>query len=252
MNLSHFAFGTASVGSRIRYPRFMRLADMALQAGIHRFDTAPSYGRGLAQVFLQRFANERPGTGLRASTKVGRLPVGDPKSLLIVMSQGELRHAARLSRHRSGMACDFSAANLDRCLAFARQSMDPSLFDALFLHASPQPMLARGAAESLHRMADGTMQIGVAEPCQADLDWILEQDSADWALQVSMTDFMSEPRLQRLKGTLWINSIIRYARAQSIGLQATMDALRTRRGGNCIYVVGFNHEHLFDDFLSID
>lgn len=251
VNLSDFAFGTASVGSRITYSRFVEMADLARQAGLCRFDTAPQYGRGLAQVFLQRYLQARPDFAAKASTKLGRLPVGDAKSILVVLAQREPRHALRLLSNSRGAAADFSRANLLASHGFALQSLSARYIDSVFLHASPLPALALVAAGVLRELCSDSLMPGVAEPCAEDLQWLQDHGAERWAIQVSATDLLKDSALQAFPGTVWINSIIRHARATGLDLEDTMAQLQAARSRDRVFVVGFNHTHLFDAFAAL-
>lgn len=251
MNLSEFAFGTASVGSRINYASFAELVDLALQAGVRRFDSAPQYGRGLAQVFLQNYFDSNPGCDARISTKIGRMPVGDAKSLLIVLSRGRVNHALRLFGVPLSAAVDFSHANLEASWHFTQHSLDVSRVDSIFLHASPKQVLATGGAQVLLRLCGEGVQPGVAEPCAGDLQWVTNHGGGRWVVQVSAYELLSNPALQAFPGTVWINSIVRYTRSHRVDLRETMARLHAARPRDRVFVVGFNHAHMFDTFSAL-
>ena len=222
-----------------------------MMAGVRRFDSAPQYGRGLAQVFLQRYFDSNPGCDARVSTKLGRMPMGDLKSLLIVLSQGRPGHALRLLGVPRCGAADFSNSNLEASWRFALCSLDCGRLDSVFLHASPKPVLAAGAAQVLLRLCGGRLQPGVAEPCAGDLQWASDYGGQRWAVQVTADELLINPALRAFPGTVWINSIIRYSRAHSVDLRETMARLQAARPRDRVFVVGFNHAHMFDTFAAL-
>jgi hypothetical protein len=251
LDLSEFAFGTASVGSRIGYDDFVRLADRAQQAGIFRFDSAPQYGRGLAQVFLQRYLKLRPDSKATVTSKLGRLPVADLKSIAIVLARREWKHAARLFGTARRHTADFSADNLLRSLEFTRASMDLGRVDSLFIHSSPQPLLNANVEGTMLKLCGDRFRAGIAEPCPEDLAWLSEHTPERWSIQVSAEALLANRTVQQFPGTVWVNSIIRYSRKKGLNLRETMDRLRAARERDRVFVIGFNHARLFDDLAAL-
>ena len=251
MDMSDFVFGAASVGSRVRYADFVRLAERAYGAGINRFDTAPQYGRGLAQVFVQRYLADHPHADIRVSSKLGRLPVPDIKTLLIVLSQGEFQHVARLMGIARGQAADFREANLRQSLQFTAQSLPLDRVDALFLHSSPAPVLAGGVGALILDLCQGRFRPGVAEPCADDLQWLMRHEPQRWLIQVSAQTLLSDPGVRDFPGQVWINSIIRHGRKHQLSMAQVLDQLATARPKARSFVVGFNHEALFDELVGL-
>jgi hypothetical protein len=251
LDLAEFAFGTASVGSRISYEQFVRLADLARQAGIVRFDSAPQYGRGLAQVFLHRYFELRPNINATVTTKVGRLPISDPKSMLIVLARREWRHAVRLLGNTHRYAADFSTGNLLRTLEFTGKSLALNRVDSIFLHSSPQPVLSAGGAQAILQLCGERFLPGVAEPCPEDLEWLSGHAPGRWSIQVSAETLLGNRSIQAFPGIVWINSIIRFSRNKGLTLNETMDRLQAARHRDRVFVVGFNHARLFDDFAAL-
>ena len=110
MDLSEFAYGTASVGSKIGFSKFEKLANIAISNGLRRFDSAPQYGRGLSQVFLSRYLRKINDNSLITSSKVGRLPELDLKTFLILVKHREFKHLVRLNSNIPSE--DFSSEGL--------------------------------------------------------------------------------------------------------------------------------------------
>jgi len=251
MDLSEFVFGAASVGSRIHYADFVRLAERAHRAGITRFDTAPQYGRGLAQVFVQRYLADHPHADIRVSSKLGRLPVPDLKSLLIVLSQGEFRHAARLLGVSPGQAADFCEANLRQSLQFTEQSLPLDRVDSLFLHSSPSPVLRGGVGALILELCQGRFRPGVADPCADDLQWLMSNEPQRWVIQVSAETLLADPRIKVFPGEVWINSIIRHGRKYQLSMKQVLERLALARPSARSFVVGFNHDVLINELADM-
>jgi hypothetical protein len=251
MNLADFAFGTASVGSRIDARKFEQLADLASAAGVTRFDCAPQYGRGLAMHFVARYLKARPHHPARITTKLGRMPVADAKSLAIVLAQGEWRQAIHLLRTPATCAADFSVENLTRSLVASRGVFPAERISHVFIHSSPSPVLHGQAGDFLRQECASRWIVGSAEPHADDLTWLDQERPGTWAVQVSAEQVLSQPALASFRGELWINSIIRYSRASGQSLRDTMLRLTEARPDRRIFVIGFNHARLFDTFAAI-
>jgi D-threo-aldose 1-dehydrogenase len=76
LTLSVFSFGAAGIGNlyrEISREDAMATLDVAWQAGIRYFDTAPHYGHGLSERRLGDFLRDKPQGSYVLSSKVGRL-----------------------------------------------------------------------------------------------------------------------------------------------------------------------------------
>jgi D-threo-aldose 1-dehydrogenase len=116
LSVSRFIFGTGSLfsagGSRAR----RKLLSAAYANGFTHFDTAPSYGFGLAEQDLSELLTDHPEATV--TTKVGIYsPGGESQSQLAVL----LRKAG------GHLLSAFSRATVDWSVARARQSLDGSL-----------------------------------------------------------------------------------------------------------------------------
>ncbi|MGF0539974.1 aldo/keto reductase [Agrobacterium sp. ES01] len=84
LELSAFSFGAAGIGNLYREVSrddAMATLDVAWDAGIRYFDTAPHYGHGLSERRLGDYLRDKPRGSYTISSKVGRLlkPVAEDK-----------------------------------------------------------------------------------------------------------------------------------------------------------------------------
>jgi aryl-alcohol dehydrogenase-like predicted oxidoreductase len=251
MDLSEFAYGTASVGSKIGFKKFEKLANIARSNGLRRFDSAPQYGRGLAQVFLSRYLEKINDNVLKTSSKVGRLPALDLKTFLILVKHREFKHLLRLNMVSEVSTEDFSIEGIIKSHDFTLQSIDRSLIDTLFLHSSPSSILRTDAGATFFEICSAGLKLGVSDPTTEDLEYIMNHDPESWCIQVSAENLLRDENLQRFPGTVWINSIIRYSRSRRIDLQETFERIQYVRSHNRILVIGFNNEEIFDTLSNI-
>lgn len=71
------AFGCAGIGGSLDYSASRRVLLTAWEAGFRHFDTAPSYGLGMSEVYLGRFLKEVGAENATITTKAG---IGRPTS----------------------------------------------------------------------------------------------------------------------------------------------------------------------------
>jgi aryl-alcohol dehydrogenase-like predicted oxidoreductase len=249
MDLSEFAYGTASVGSKIGFSKFEKLANIAISNGLRRFDSAPQYGRGLSQVFLSRYLRKINDNSLITSSKVGRLPELDLKTFLILVKHREFKHLVRLNSDIPSE--DFSSEGLINSYDFSMQSIDRSLIDTLFLHSSPRSILRTDAGATFFEICSEGLKLGISDPTAEDLEYIMGHNPQSWCIQVSVENLLADENLQNFPGQVWINSIIRYSRYQRIELKETFEKLQHVRSHNRILVIGFNNEEIFDTLSKI-
>ena len=249
MDLSEFAYGTASVGSKIGFSKFEKLANIAISNGLRRFDSAPQYGRGLSQVFLSRYLRKINDNSLITSSKVGRLPELDLKTFLILVKHREFKHLVRLNCNTPSE--DFSSKGLINSSDFSMQSIDRSLIDTLFIHSSPRSILSTDAGATFFEICSKGLKLGISDPTAEDLEYIMGHNPQSWCIQVSVENLLADENLQNFPGQVWINSIIRYSRHQRIELNKTFEKLQHVRSHNRILVIGFNNEEIFDTLSKI-
>jgi aryl-alcohol dehydrogenase-like predicted oxidoreductase len=75
VRLTQLGFGSAPLGElfvRVDEPTAAATLKAAWDAGIRYYDTAPYYGRGLAEIRCGRFLDPKPRSEFVLSTKVGR------------------------------------------------------------------------------------------------------------------------------------------------------------------------------------
>ena len=118
--------------------------DAAWEAGIRRFDTAPHYGSGVAEIRLGAYLRGRARDAAVVSTKVGRLLLppepGDSVEQLFAGAQN--MHQVR----------DYSADGVRRSVeeSLARSGLDR--FDVLYVH-DPEDHWAAAAGEAIPALA---------------------------------------------------------------------------------------------------
>jgi aryl-alcohol dehydrogenase-like predicted oxidoreductase len=121
--------------------------DAAWEAGIRRFDTAPHYGSGVAEIRLGAYLRGRVRGAAVVSTKVGRLLLlpgpGDPEQ------QQQQQFAGAPSMHQ---VRDYSADGVRRSVeeSLARTGLDR--FDVLYVH-DPDDHWAAAAGEAVPALA---------------------------------------------------------------------------------------------------
>ena len=251
MDLSDFAYGTASVGSRIGFSKFEKLANIARSNGLSKFDSAPQYGRGLSQVFLSRYLKNLNDNSLKISSKVGRLPALDLKTFLILLKHREFKHLLRLNMLSNVQTEDFSVEGITKSHDFALRSIDRSLIDTLFLHSSPNSILESKSGATFFEICSADFNLGISDPTTEDFDYIMGNHPESWCIQVSAEQLLRDENLQLFPGQIWINSIIRYARSRRIDLKATLERIQHVRSHSRVLVIGFNNEEIFDTLSNI-
>jgi|TARA_B110000259_G_scaffold19418_1_gene20448 aryl-alcohol dehydrogenase-like predicted oxidoreductase len=251
MDLSDFAYGTASVGSKIGFSKFVKLANIARSNGLRRFDSAPQYGRGLSQVFLSRYLSNLNDNSLKISSKVGRLPALDLKTSLILLKHREFKHLLRLNMLGNVQPEDFSVEGITKSHDFALRSIDRSLIDTLFLHSSLNSILGSDAGATFFKICSAGFKLGISDPTTEDFDYIMGHHPESWCIQVSAEQLLRDENLQLFPGQIWINSIIRYSRYKRIELKETLERIERIRNYNRILVIGFNNEEIFDQLSKI-
>lgn len=122
------SFGTASIGNL-----FQEVSDEAAQAtiatawdaGIRYFDTAPHYGRGLAETRLGHFLRKQPRESYVLSTKVGR-----------VLSPGtQVAEAdSYINPAPNDVRYDYSGAGFEASLASSRDRLGTDYIDIVYVH----------------------------------------------------------------------------------------------------------------------
>ncbi len=128
VKVTEISFGCASIGNLYRAATDQQAQDVlqyAWDAGIRYFDTAPRYGRGLAEQRLGRFLSQKPRDACVISTKVGRiLSPGDPMQ----DADGFVDPLPNNVRH------DYSGDGFEASLEHSLELMQTTYADIVFVH----------------------------------------------------------------------------------------------------------------------
>lgn len=135
-------YGTAALGRSLSRRERVRLVDVAYDAGIRYFDTAPLYGGGAAEEALGRALRGKD--DVVVATKVGIVP------------PGIVGYALR----RPSAANRFSADDIRAQLEGSLRRLGAVRVDAVLLH-EVMPADARTALAALRTLA-GELEIGIA------------------------------------------------------------------------------------------
>ncbi|MDU9005620.1 aldo/keto reductase [Sedimentitalea todarodis] len=128
VKVTEISFGCASIGNLYRAATDQEAQDVlqcAWDAGIRYFDTAPRYGRGLAEQRLGRFLSRMPRDAFVVSTKVGRvLSPGAPMAEV----DGFVDPLPNAVRH------DYSGDGLEASLENSLDLLQTTYADIIFVH----------------------------------------------------------------------------------------------------------------------
>ena len=127
VQVTEVSFGTASTGNLYREVSdedAQAVLQTAWDAGIRYFDTAPHYGRGLAEQRLGRFLKGREGAVV--STKVGRIL--SPAKASIAKADGYVNPAQNDSRY------DYSGDGIEESLEQSRERLGRDVFEIVYVH----------------------------------------------------------------------------------------------------------------------
>lgn len=81
MALAKLGFGTSQLMGRVGRKQSLRLMEVAFDAGIRHFDTAPLYGLGAAEAMVGEFARKRRAE-ITITSKFGDAPPPDLHGLV--------------------------------------------------------------------------------------------------------------------------------------------------------------------------
>jgi D-threo-aldose 1-dehydrogenase len=146
--VDRLGFGTAGIAGLFEAVDDQQAAaalGAAWTAGIRRFDSAPFYGLGLAEVRLGAFLRGRPRDAATVSTKVGRV--------LVATEPGEpVEHEMFAGAMPMRVVRDYSADGVRRSVedSLARSGLDR--FDALYVH-DPDDHWAAAVDEAIPALA---------------------------------------------------------------------------------------------------
>src|SRR5512142_1893130 len=131
LRLSELGFGAAQGGNLYHATsdeEFAAAVEVAWDAGIRYFDTAPHYGLGLSERRLGDALRSRPRSEYVLSTKVGRLLVPTPQDARLRDPEGFDVPAD----HRR--VWDFSRDGVMRCLDASLGRLGLDRIDIVYLH----------------------------------------------------------------------------------------------------------------------
>ena len=171
-------FGTHALHRLLSGAARQELLRLSYDLGIRYFDTAPSYGAGLAEREIGRFARGCR-TSLVLTTKFGILPgrlaAALPGGVYLQAAAGAALRALRLRRPAAeGPPRDYSVAAMQASIEGSLRRLGTDCIDILYLHAptpaslgDPEPLVA---ALSALRRAGKVRWLGLsgeASPCLA-------------------------------------------------------------------------------------
>lgn len=131
LELSRFSFGTASLHHLATSRRRQDLLAAAFEHGFTHFDTAPSYGLGIAEKELGRFLKDRRGRTTIA-TKVGLYaPDGSHPNTIAIWAR---KMAGKMLPALSQPVVDWSVAAARKSLELSLRRLSVDQIDLLLLH----------------------------------------------------------------------------------------------------------------------
>lgn len=159
---SRLGLGTHALHRLFSGAARQHLLRLAYDCGIRHFDTAPSYGAGLAEREIGRFAAGNRST-LVLTTKFGiapgRLAAVLPGSAYLAAAARAGRRILRLGRPGAGVpARDYSAAAMQKSVEGSLRRLRTDHIDVLYLHAPTRHSL--GSPESLLQALEALRQAG--------------------------------------------------------------------------------------------
>lgn len=177
MLLPRVGFGTHALHRLLSGTARQELLRLSYDLGIRYFDTAPSYGAGLAEREIGRFGRGRR-PDLVLATKFGIAPdlaAALPGGAYLRAAAGAVLRTLRLRRAASGgPPRDFSALAMERSIEGSLRRLRTDCIDVLYLHAptpasltDPEPLIE---ALSALRRAGKVRWVGLsgeASPCLA-------------------------------------------------------------------------------------
>ncbi len=127
VRVTKVSFGCSSIGNLFREVSGLEakaVLEAAWTAGIRYFDTAPHYGRGLAEARLGEFLRGRDGAVV--STKVGR--VLSPAAAPIAEADGFVAPAQNDVRY------DYSGDGIEECIEQSLERLGRRALDIVYVH----------------------------------------------------------------------------------------------------------------------
>ncbi len=244
---SDFVFGCGSVGSRISYRKFRELFELAMRMGIHTFDNAPIYGKGVAQTCLNRAVlQSRNRYPVISSTKYGRELVVDPLTVAVLIKFGAFGKLAKLLTHRLS-DCTYTGEDMKRSIETSREEMNKIAVDYFFYHSPEIDVLTAEHLEVLDKTIRPLFaKIGYSVPRRGDEKLILSGEVKFDVLQVTGDDFERNRGYPGFAGEIWVNQVIKKSRAEKkdwIEMCKTFKQINK----NAKFIIGFNKVSLLNE-----
>jgi D-threo-aldose 1-dehydrogenase len=146
LSLGSVGFGAAPIGnlySEVEERVARSVLNVAWDAGIRYFDTAPHYGLGLSERRLGAALSGRPRDDYVISTKVGRLLVPNPKPLGSDLASGGFAVPDTLTRQR-----DYSRDGVLRSLEASLERLGLDRIDIVLVH-DPDDHMEAAVSEAI-------------------------------------------------------------------------------------------------------
>lgn len=234
------------MGTRCRFNEFRSLADYANSVGIKKFDTAPLYGKGLAQVFIRKLLVET-NREIEIYTKIGRVPIFNFKTLAAWVLNAKFDPL--LTKNFSYGEQGYSLDNPDFIakLRNTLNSFPAGFISTVFLH-SPEPSVEiHEDIVRLENLLGHRIKIGVSEPDNAQLDALLGIDDAP-TIQIRFDDL--KPIHNQCEHVV-LNGLNRYAKYHDVSVFDLMSkALEILPDSRVDFNFSFHSEKLIDEVVS--
>lgn len=231
MSESRLIFGTASVGSRTSYSEFSKSALLACSLGVEVFDTAPIYGRGLAQKYLAKFIAENPDLSIAVITKVGRVIKFDLKTLMVYLLRLDFSPIA------SGLVClggsDFSLSNenISRSKKEIYKRFDSARILNILVHSPNRDIINSDVLSDLDETFEFNLPVGCSDPEMNDFKQFHAHYNTNFMVQVGYEEFLKRPDVQGHAGHLVVNGILRFSQHYGVPLKDLFYKIDKMRGG---------------------
>lgn len=251
MRENRLIFGTASVGSRTSYSEFSKSALLACSLGVKVFDTAPIYGRGLAQKYLAKFIAENPDLGIKVITKVGRVIKFDLKTLMVYLLRLDFSPIA------SGLVClrgsDFSLSkeNISRTKKEIYKRFDSARVLDILVHSPDRDIITSEVLSELDETFKFNLPVGCSEPEMIDYKQFHAHYSSKFMVQIGYEEFLKRPDLQGHTGHLVVNGILRFSKHYGVPLKDLFHTIdKMRSGKQTSFNFGFYSREVVSDIFS--
>ena len=204
-SVSSIGFGCASLGGRIGIRKGIEALERAYQAGITWYDVAPSYGDGMAESILGKFAS-RKRDSIFICTKVGMRPTDTSAAMRLLKPMARIAVAAfpgvqgQLSRVRpKPFKVQLSAELITKSVEESLRRLRTDYVDVLALH---RPAVEEIVREDIIRAVERVVQDGKARAISIAGNLEAGMRSLDEALPYRLVQIANGPlerNLEKLK-----------------------------------------------------